>query len=335
MAKYSIRVQFASITTCFESELESDIIELGSFFKYHRVDACQETDCTVVLKRQASFRMSKDAEIQWQSKSHVNAKAGDCVDRQRISVCNNFDTFGFASCYMSRERGEYYYGLMQDKSWICCRPAEHLINYVLHKRPKRNNQPEKNEIANPMTAMPLLIHVISTIFGRFIVHGAAVCSDNRAFLFLGKSGSGKSTLCTDLAKKNLAFMGDDLVLLYVKDGVPMVGSLLFQAKLYVDNAKEKRDVDVPEEMHANYCLSAPLESVYLVRQSGMPMSTVEPLPSIELLQQLIYASNGMMMQYDRHEWLATMYSISELVPFFIFNFGNRSSLNASLLKTGR
>ena len=332
MAEYSMRVQIADIVIRFESELESDISDLDGFFKYHHADSDKETDCTVILKRQASFYMPKDAEMLWQSKRHGSVESDACPSRRRISVLTNFDTFGLASCYVSRKRGEYYYGLMQDKSWICCRPSEHRINYVLHHHPLRKSTTGENEVASPLSAIPLLIHVISTIYGRFLVHGAAVGFGNRAFLFLGKSGSGKSTLSTDLARQKASFMGDDIVLIYMKDGAPMIGSLLFQAKLHVDNAEEKSNVDVPEEMQADYCLSAPLAAAYLVRQSGLPTSSVEPRPSIELLQQLMEASNGMMMQYDKQQWLATMYGISERIPYFIFNFGSRSTLDTSILK---
>lgn len=332
MAEYSTRVQIADITIRFESELESDISDIDAFFKYHHADSFREADCTVLLKRRASFHMPKDAVMQWQSKRSDGVEPERRVGRQRIRVSSKFDTFGQASCYVSRERGEYYYGLMQDKTWICCRPSEHTISYVLHQPPQRSGRSSENGAANPLNAMPLLIHVITTIYGRFLIHGAAVGIDSKAFLFLGKSGSGKSTLSTDLARQNASFMGDDLVLVYMKDGVPMVGSLLFQAKLHVDDAKEKSNVDVPEEMNVGYCLSSPLEAVYLVRQSGLPTSSVEPRHSIELLQQLMDASNGIMMQYDKQMWLSTMYGISEQVPFFIFNFGNRSTLDASLLK---
>lgn len=332
MAKHSIRVQFADMTIHFESELESDIDVLCDYFKYHLVDSSREANCTVVLKRRSSFRMPKDAKMQWQSKKNTVIESEECTGRRRVRTLNDLDAFGLASCYVSQQRGEYYYGLMQDRSWICCRPSERIINYVLHQSPQQEDCLVGNEGADPVSALPLLMHVISTIFGRFLIHGAAVSIDNRAFLFLGKSGSGKSTLSTDLARKGLSFMGDDIVLLYMKDGIPMIGSLLFQAKLHIGNAKEKEDIDVIEEMNASYCLSAPLESVYLVRQSGMPVSTVEARPSVELLQQLMEASNGMMMQYDKNKWLTTMYNVSESVPFSIFNFGDRSSLDISLLK---
>lgn len=333
MAKYSTKVQIADITIRFESQLENDISDLDSFFKYHHADSSKETDCVVELKRQGSFYMPKDATMLWQSKCQGIIEQKGRVGRQRISVLSKFDTFGLASCYVSRECGEYYYGLMQDKSWICCNPSEHRIKYVLHQRSPRNCKPEEKKVANPINAMPLLIHVISTLFGRFLIHGAAVGIDNKAFLFLGKSGSGKSTLSTDLTKRKAAFMGDDIVLIYMKDGVPMVGSLLFQAKLHLDNARDKSDIDVPEEMHTDCCLSAPLAAVYLVRQNGLSESTVEPLQAIDLLQHLMEASNGMIMQYDKQQWLATMYDISERTPFFVFNYGDRSSLDISLLKT--
>ena len=333
MAKYSMRVRLADITICFESDQESDISDLSSFFKYHLADSEEETDCTVVLKRQASFHMPKDAEMLWLSKSQGIQEPEKLVGKQRIKIYSNFDTFGLATCYISRERGEYYYGLMQDQSWISCRPAEHKIKYVLHRPPKRKGIPDESEGISPLSAIPLLIHVISTICGRYLIHGAAVGIDGRASLFLGKNGSGKSTLCTDLARQKATFMGDDIVLLYTENGVPMVGALLFPAKLYLDNSEEKSEVDVPEQMQTDYCLSAPLEAVYSVQLSGKPTSTVEPRVAAELLPQLMGASNGMMMQYDKQQWLSTMYEISEQVPYFFLHFGDRSSMNLSLLNT--
>lgn len=332
MAAYSARVQLADVIVRFESDQEGDIAELKGFFKYHLVDTTDEADCTVVLKRQASFYMPKDAEMLWQSKRQGVAEPEGRLGRRRVSVAAKADMYGLASCYFSRARGEYYYGLMRDKSWLTYRPSEHQISYVLHQRPQRKNCPDYHEVADPLSAIQLLIHVITTIHGRFLTHGAAVGIDGKASLFLGRSGSGKSTLCTDLTKHNAAFMGDDIVLVYMKDGTPMLGALLFPAKLHLNNAHEKTEVDVPETLQTDYCLSAPLEAVYSVQQSGLSASTVEPRSSAELLQQLMEASNGMMMQYDRQQWLTTMYDICERVPYFLFHFGERSTLNPSILK---
>ena len=332
MAAYAARVQLADIIVGFESDQEGDIAELKGFFKYHLVDTTDEADCTVVLKRQASFYMPKDAEMLWQSKRHGIAEPAGRLGRRRVSVSPRSNTYGLASCYFSRARGEYYYGQMHDQTWICYRPSEHCIHYVLHQRPQRRSCPDYHETADPLSAIQLLIHVVTTIHGRFLTHGAAVGIDGKALLFRGKSGSGKSTLCTDLARQKATFMGDDIVLVYMKDGVPMLGSLLFPAKLHLDGAKEKTEVDVPEQMQTAYCLSAPLEAVYTVQQSGLPASTVEARPAAELLQQLMEASNGMMMQYDRQQWLATMYDIGERVPYFLLHFGDRATLNTSLFK---
>lgn len=330
MAEYSMRVQIADITIRFKSDLESDIGNLSSFFKYHQIDSAQEADCIVKLKRQASFFLPKDVEMLWQSKRQGISEPEGRFGRRRVYVSSKFNTDGIASCYVSRKRSEYYYGLMQDKSWICCQPSEHQIKIVLRQPRSNKNKVGECEVTNPLNAMPLLIHIIATTFGRFLIHGAAVGINGMASLFLGESGSGKSTLCTDLAKQKASFMGDDIVLIYMKNGIPMVGSLLFPAKLYLDNSEEKTEVDVPEQFQTTYNLSAPLKAIYSVQQSGQPTSTVEPRPSAELLQQLMEASNGMMMQYDRQQWLNTMYDICECVPFFLFDFGNRSTLSISI-----
>ena len=313
MTAHSLYVQIADITIRFESEQECDIDELGDFLKYHRIEPVLQANCVVVLKRQASFRLPKDAKALWKS--------------QRRTIGEQ-DLVKLASCYISHERGEYYYCLMRDNAWICYNPSEKRIRFVIHQPPKRKDS-SCDRLTSPMTAILLLLHVITTAHSRFIVHGAAVCKEGKASLFLGESGSGKSTLSISLAQQNFAFMGDDLVLVYMKDNIPMVGALVLPAKLYIDNHEEKTNVDVPETVLADYCLSAPLEAVYSIQQTSDFESSVEPLPASELLQQLIEASNGMLMQYDKQQWLHTMYAVSEQIPYFLFHFGNRTALNFS------
>ena len=331
MAGYSAWVRLADVNICFESDQERDICELKSFFKYHLTDFTDKADCVVVLKRQASFYMPKDAEMLWQTNRQGITEPAGRIGRRRVSASAKGNMYSVATCYYSRAREEYYYGLMHDKTWICYRPAQHRIDYVLHQRPQRRSGPDYLETADPLSAIQLLVHVITTFHGCFLIHGAAVGIDGKASLFLGRSGSGKSTLCTDLARKKAAFMGDDIVLVYMKDSIPMLGALLFPAKLHLDNASEKTEVDVPAALQTDYCLSAPLAAVYSVQQSGQPTSTVEARTSADLLQQLMEASNGMMMQYDRQQWLTTMYDICERMPYFLFHFGDRSTLNTSLL----
>lgn len=331
MAACSIRVQIADIIIRFESDFESDINELCYFFKYHQDTSAREPDCTVVLTRQASFHMPKDAKMQWQSARDGCTMPEGRIGRRRVSIPSSLDTYGIATCYMSPSLGEYYYGLMRDKSWICYQPTVHRIKYVIHQRPNKKGGSGEVETISPLSAMPLLIHVISTIHDRYLIHGAAVAIDGSARLFLGKSGSGKSTLCAELARQKVSYMGDDLALVYIKDDIPMLGALLFPAKMRIDNAVEKADVDLPNLMQTGYSQSAPLGAVYYVRQSGLPESSVERRTSADLLQQLLEASNGMMMQYNSHNWLSTMYDISERVPYSVLNYGGRTSIKASLL----
>lgn len=319
MGGSSIRVQIAGLNIRFESGVEYDVSVLRGFFKYHLLQSAQEPDCTVVLKRQKAFRMPRDAERLWQSKHQAIDEPKDTIGRHRVHVPSAADAYGIASCYYSRTHDTYYYGLMRDCTWVRYCPSAHRIDYVL--RPS----------VTPISAMPLLMHVLATVHGRFLLHGAAVSVDGKAHLFIGKSGSGKSTLSTDLAKQKAAYMGDDLVLVYLQNGVPMIGALLFEAKLHLGNEPEKREVDIPALLHTDYYLTAPLVAVYLVSQSGGAQSSVEPRPAGELMEQLLEASNGMCMQYDRQQWLATLFELSEKIPYYIFHFGDRAQLDAAIL----
>lgn len=319
MGGSSIRVQIADLNIRFESGLENDVNVLRCFFKYHLAQSAQEPECTVVLKRQVSYRIPKDAERLWQSKHQAIEEPEDTIGRHRVHVPPAFNAFGIASCYYSRTRDTYYYGQMRDRTWVCYTPATRRIEYVL--------KPSVESIS----AMPLLMHVLATVHGRFLFHGAAVCVNGKAHLFVGKSGSGKSTLSTDLARQKAAYMGDDLVLVYMRNGVPMIGALLFQAKLHMGTDTEKSEVDIPAMMQTDYCLSAPLAAVYLVCQSGGAESTIEPRPAAELMEQLLEASNSMSMQYDKQQWLMTLFEISERIPYYIFHFGDRALLDAAIL----
>ena len=319
MGGSSIRVQIAGLNIRFESGVEYDVSVLRGFFKYHLLQSAQEPDCTVVLKRQRAFRMPRDAERLWQSKHQAIDEPKDTIGRHRVHVPSAADAYGIASCYYSRTHDTYYYGLMRDCTWVRYCPSAHRIDYVL--RPS----------VTPISAMPLLMHVLATVHGRFLLHGAAVSVDGKAHLFIGKSGSGKSTLSTDLAKQKAAYMGDDLVLVYLQNGVPMIGALLFEAKLHLGDVPEKREVDIPSLLHTDYYLTAPLVAVYLVSQSGGTQSSIEPRPAGELMEQLLEASNGMCMQYNRQQWLATLFELSEKIPYYIFHFGDRAQLDAAIL----
>ena len=316
-----MRVQIADLIIRFETESESESGSLKAFFKYHVTDTDQPEDCTVVLKRQTAFYMPKDAQILWQSRRQGIEEPEGQLGRRRIAVSSKLEPFGIASCYVSRTRDTYYYGQMRDNTWISYCPSTRRIDYIL--RPT----------VDVISAMPLLMHVVATTHGRYLFHGGAVALNGKAHLFLGKSGSGKSTLSTDLAQRKAAFMSDDLVLVYIRDGVPMVGSLLFRAKLYMESAEEKSEIDIPAAMQTGYCLSAPLEAVYLVQQSGEEISRLEKRPADELLQQLMEASNDMSMQYDKQQWLAMLFELSERLPYYIFHFGNRATLDPSILLT--
>ncbi len=78
-----------------------------------------------------------------------------------------------------------------------------------------------------LAAHPLLtIALLETMkrFGRFSLHAAALCLDDRGILVPGSSGSGKSTLSVTLTRAGFGFLSDDTVFLTESaDGIWVAG----------------------------------------------------------------------------------------------------------------
>ena len=64
---------------------------------------------------------------------------------------------------------------------------------------------------------PLITHVLAHR-DRFVVHAAAMATDEGAFLVLGETGSGKSTLALAALRQGWQVLGDDLVVIRPGDG---------------------------------------------------------------------------------------------------------------------
>jgi len=86
------------------------------------------------------------------------------------------------------------------------------------------------ELASPFR---ILFHAWAASLGGQVAHAAAVGSEGRGVLIVGKSGSGKSTASLMAMYQGLDFVGDDYVML-THNPVPVAHSLYSSAKMHTD-----------------------------------------------------------------------------------------------------
>ena len=71
--------------------------------------------------------------------------------------------------------------------------------------------------------------------GTFLLHGATLAFEKSAYAFIGVSGTGKSTLALALSDAGMDFMGDDVVVCSIEQGIVHAQSSLPRIKLCEDS----------------------------------------------------------------------------------------------------
>lgn len=178
---------------------------------------------------------------------------------------------------------------------------------------------------------PMLMNVIGSQYGCYLIFASCVAVDGEALLFTGNSGVGKSTLCMELVKQGASYLGDDLALLYVKGGKAMVGSLLFPLKYYADQERvHKTKMDMLSLSQQRPSLTAPLKAAYLVqRADDAAQSYLRALPSGTMLEQLLKRTNKANTHADTRHFVTTLSSICETVPCYLLSYGNNDVIKPS------
>lgn len=71
---------------------------------------------------------------------------------------------------------------------------------------------------------PVITHLLAH-HGIFVIHAASMRKSDRGLLALGDTGKGKSTIALAAFQHDWRVMGDDLVALWLVDGIPMIRGL--------------------------------------------------------------------------------------------------------------
>lgn len=200
----------------------------------------------------------------------------------------------------------------------------------LHCHRSGNGFTERPDISDTIV---ILVHTIMSMYGRYSIHAAAVRVNGKAHVFVGESGHGKSTICTDLAALGADYLGDDLVFLYLSDGVPYIGSLLFQAKLFPEHTKDCKDfVDIIKRNQGAVVLQTPVKCIYYLTRTIRRKSYFEKQPPIEMIVRLMRASNNVRMQFDQDLWQDTLQQTAMLIPYYTLHYGRRDTINLKILE---
>jgi len=228
---------------------------------------------------------------------------------------------GKVDCYRDDHHDVEYY-VPEDAEWRIGHNGQEHVTYVYF-----DGQIESSD------GLPsMLIHIIGSQYGYYLLYASCVAVGGEALLFTGNSGVGKSTLCLDLVKQGATYLGDDLVLVYMKGGQAMTGSLLFPVKSYSDRTHtHKKTIDVVAQQRPP--LNVPLKSIFLLRRTYSPKdeSYIKPMLGETMFEMMLKLTNKANTHADGHHFVDTLSSICDSVPCRYLFYGDRNKTTISFI----
>lgn len=302
----------AGINVLWQSDSEVEMEELRTLFRYHREDAPRPgapVHHVAYLPVYESRQMPADATLRWEGEYLGTSDA---------------------HLYTSPSTGEDIL-VYSNEIWIVHNRREGRSLCYLYSRRRAEGGIDRHAMKD---AVIILLHMVMAMYHRYVVHAAAVELNGAAHLFLGESGHGKSTLSMGLVCQGAGYMGDDLVFLYVEDGVAMAGALLSDTKMIPPegDSRHKAYVDVVAQYGARPVSDAPIRALYYIHKVCTGPSRMEPQSAVDGMGQLIRASNNIRIQYDADVWLDVCQRTADQAPYSLFFFGDRHLLTKKLFE---
>lgn len=214
------------------------------------------------------------------------------------------------------------YFIPENGEWRIMHNAKEHVTYVYSD--------EHGEMSDDLPSM--LVNVIGSQYGCYLLFAASVAINGQALLFVGDSGVGKTTLCLDLIKQGATYLGDDLVLVYLKEKRAMLGSLFFPVKCYSDRTHtHKKTFDVVAQLLPP--LNVPIKSIFLLQRTYSPkdQSYVKPMQVETMFEMMLKMTNKANTHADGHHFVDTISSICSSVPCHYLFYGDRSKTNISYI----
>lgn len=123
------------------------------------------------------------------------------------------------------------------------------LNSVGSYRVKKGSLITVNRL-NEATDEEVRLFLFGSAFGALIhqrgllaLHSSAVVKDGKAYLISGISGAGKSSLAAILMNRNFSFLADDISVIDIEDGNPVVYPGIPHLKLWKDVIKKMGEED--------------------------------------------------------------------------------------------
>lgn len=307
----------------FDDEESVCLEELKRVFRYHEVQGTKEFHHRIIVCKPDKYNLPSKAAPQWiapclgvagriPSRRSFLARVFDRIFARHgvrplfAGTCN-------VHCYRDANRHTDYF-IPEYGEWRVEHHAEEHITYVYSDKPHLQSD-----------GLPsMLLNVIGSQYGCYLVFAACVATDEGALLLTGNSGVGKSTLCMKYVRQGAAYMGDDLVLLYLDGERAMAGSLLFPLKHYAaGDHLHKQQMDPLTLSPHRPPLTAPLKAVYLLqRGEGAVDSAPQRMLGGEMLGILLKRTNRANTNADAFRFVSTLSVICETVPCYQLILGN-------------
>ena len=325
-SSFVIRIAQLCIEICGANDEDSLCLqELKRVFCHHEVSEAPSVDHRIVVRNTGEFVVPPEASLLWKS-PYLGVASSKRERRSMLSrifarnkeiplytgTCN-------VKCYKDSQADFF---LPEDSRWLVEHHAKEHITYVYSAM--------RRDSSDGLPAM--LINLIGSQYGFYLLFASGVAVDGRAILFTGDSGVGKSTLCLELIQQGASYIGDDLVLVYQKGEQAMVGSLLFSLKHYADRGDtHKKIIDAVSLMSGQPSLNVPLSSVYLLQRntSESDAPKLRQMESATMLEYLLKFSNRANTTANGKLFLDTLSRICETVPCYYLSFGNLKSITPS------
>ena len=302
--------------------------DLKLIFNHHVVSSDNTAIHRIVVSAANQFNITREATLQWVSP--CLGVAGPMTRHRwlffvkslaRHKKIPRYSGTCDVMCYKDTLRGVDYF-IPKNAEWRIEHKAKEHVTHVFSNR--------TNGLSDGLPSM--LMHVIGSQYGCYLLYASCIAVDGDAFLFIGNSGVGKSTLCMELIKKGASYIGDDLVLLYMNEGQAMVGSLLFPIKRYANRQHtHKQKIDIVSQLPHRPPLNVPLKKIYFLQrtESTNAESHIKAMQGDKMLEKMLKLTNKANTNADGRHFVDTISSICSCVPCYYLYYGEYNKINPS------
>ena len=284
--------------------------DLKRQFQYHEVNRDTPAHHRIVVCPLRQFKIPREAILNWTS-----ACLGGAYQRllhpaffwPHKKEIPSYRGVGGMSCYKEKQQPEEYF-VPEMAEWRIKHIAQEHVTYVY-----------MDQYKDKYSVLPFLLHIVGSLYGRYLVYGSCVAIKGEALLFIGDSGVGKTSISMELIKQGADYIGDDLVLLYSNGEQVMVGSILRPMKCFMNGVyTRKQIVDAVSDMSRRPPLSVPLKAVYELQKYSRwkPGLHLEPMTKDVFFEKMLELTNKTYTHANGHLFVDTVSSLCISVPSY-------------------